>query len=181
MTYRSSNSTYGLIAILFHWFSAILAIGLFVSGLWMVSLNYYSSWYQIAPYYHKSFGLLLVAIIVLRLIWRAFDNKPTPIGTSFEVLASKLVHWALYALLIAIFASGYLIATGDGRPVSFFGLIQIPSLINKKGIEITAGNIHFYAAWALAILVFLHAAAAIKHHYINKDQVLRRMLGHTSS
>lgn len=181
MTYRSSNTTYGLIAILFHWFSAMLVIGLFISGLWMVSLNYYSRWYQLAPYYHKSFGLLLVAIIILRLLWRVFDNKPAPIGTRFEVLASKLVHWALYALLIAIFVSGYLIATGDGRPVSFFGIIQIPSILNMKGIEIAAGNVHFYAAWALVILAFLHAVAAIKHHYINKDQVLRRMLGRTSS
>lgn len=143
----------------------------------MVSLNYYSSWYQIAPFYHKSFGLLLTALILLRLFWRAFDKAPKPVGTSIEILASKLVHFALYALLLVIFFSGYLIATGDGRPVSAFGVIQIPSLINYKGIEIVAGNIHFYAAWALAGLVFLHAAAALKHHFFNKDQVLKRMLG----
>ncbi len=181
MSYRSSSSAYGSVAILFHWLSAILAAGLFISGLWMVGLNYYSSWYQIAPYYHKSFGLMLTAIIIIRLIWKLFDITPKPIGTRTEVIASKLVHLALYALMLAIFISGYLIATGDGRPVSFFGIIQVPSLINAKGIEIIAGNIHFYAAWSLTGLVFLHAAAALKHHFVNKDKVLKRMLGSTPS
>lgn len=178
MAYRNSRIKYGSAAIFFHWISALLVVGLFASGLWMVNLSYYSSWYQIAPFYHKSFGLLLTAIIIIRLIWRIFDTSPEPIGTALEQLASKIVHLLLYALLFALFASGYFIATGDGRPVSFFGLVQIPSVFNYKGIEITAGNIHFYVAWSLAVLVFLHASAAIKHHFVNKDKVLKRMLGY---
>ncbi|MBK3745395.1 cytochrome b [Paraburkholderia aspalathi] len=179
MAYRNSSSAYGSVAIFFHWLSALLVVGLFVSGLWMVSLSYYSSWYQIAPYYHKSFGLLLTAVVLIRLVWKALDKAPAPLGTMIEIAASKLVHSALYALLLTLFVSGYLIATGDGRPVSLFGIFQVPSLINSKGIEVSAGNIHFYAAWTLAGLVFLHAAAALKHHFVNKDKVLKRMLGNS--
>lgn len=180
MNYRNSPISYGAVAISLHWVSAILAIGLFASGLWMVSLNYYSKWYQIAPFYHKSFGLLLIAVVVLRLIWKALDTSPAPVGAPMEKIASKVVHIVLYALLFTLFASGYLIATGDGRSVAFFGMAQIPSLIAVKGIEIAAGDIHFYAAWSLAGLVLLHAAAALKHHYWNKDDVLKRMLGSAS-
>lgn len=177
MRYRNTRSAYGAVSIFFHWISAVIVVGMFASGVWMVGLNYYSPWYQIAPNYHKAFGLILAAMVLGRLTWNALNKKPVSIGNKFEQVVSKLVHIALYVLLVVLFISGYLIATGDGRAVSIFGVIQVPSIVQSKGIEVPAGQVHFYAAWSIAALVVLHAVGALKHHLINKDKVLVRMLG----
>jgi cytochrome b561 len=74
--------------------------------------------------------------------------------------------------------SGYLISTADGRPISVFGWFEVPALITGiPNQEDRAGDVHFYAAWALVILAALHALAAFKHHLIDRDDTLRRMFG----
>jgi len=166
-----------MIAIFFHWASAAFVIGLFASGLWMTSLNYYSPWYHTAPRYHKAVGLIFAALILGRLSWKALSSSPAPIGSSFEKAVATFVHWLLYLLLVALFGSGYLIATAGGKSIPIFGLFEFQALFEAKGSEIIAGKVHFYAAWSLVIMVSLHATAALKHHFMNKDDVLKRMLG----
>ncbi|WP_372620678.1 cytochrome b, partial [Alteromonas stellipolaris] len=96
--------------ILIHWLTLLVVIGMFASGLWMVDLTYYSDWYKTAPHWHKSVGLLLFAVTLLRLISRAFTQRPPTFGSRFEKLASKLGHSAIYLVLLALFTSGYLIS-----------------------------------------------------------------------
>lgn len=177
MQLKNSADTYGFIAITFHWVSAVFATGLFASGLWMTSLNYYSPWYHTAPPLHKAFGIMFAALILARLAWKGLTVSPAPLGSSFEKKAATVAHSVLYLLLGTLFVSGYVIATSGGKPISIFGFFHFPALFNAKGAEITAGKIHLFAAWTLTTMVALHAAAAIKHHFVNKDAVLIRMLG----
>jgi cytochrome b561 len=161
-----------------HWLSAISIIGLFGVGLWMVDLAYYSQWYQTAPFWHKSVGLSIAAITLFRFFWVMFTNNTEMEGNAFENLAAKLAHKLIYLLLALIFISGYLISTSDGRPISVFNLFNVPALgelfENQSDIS---GEIHFYSAVTLMVLVTLHALAALKHHIINKDNTLKKMLG----
>ena len=84
----------------------------------------------------------------------------------------------MYAILLALFASGYLISTEDGRGIDVFTWFTVPSLgaLFENQADI-AGQVHFYAAWSLIIIAAVHAIAALKHHFINKDNTLRKMIG----
>jgi cytochrome b561 len=162
-----------------HWITAIAVIGLFAMGLWMTGLDYYDAWYHKAPFWHKSVGLLLAALVVLRLALRVIQGRPLPLGTHlpWERILATLTHAALYLLLFGAFISGYLIATADNRPAPFFGLVDVPALIRAfDHQEDIAGEIHEFCAWGLVVLAGLHALAALKHHFIDKDTTLRRML-----
>ncbi|BCL72761.1 cytochrome b561 [Vibrio nigripulchritudo ATCC 27043] len=169
---------YSLTARIIHWVSALSVIGLFGVGLWMVDLTYYSEWYKTAPYWHKSVGLILAVVTLFRLVWKHVSAQPSIEGKAFEVLAAKLAHIAMYLLLFTLFASGYLISTADGRGIEVFDWFVVPSMgelfANQPDI---AGAIHYYAAFALIGLVVIHAAAALKHHFIDKDDTLRKMIG----
>jgi cytochrome b561 len=180
MQWRNSLSRYGLISIVLHWSVALLVFGLFGLGLWMVDLGYYSSWRQTAPALHKSLGLLVFGLMLLRLIWRFFSPAP-PLLSSYSArirLAAKLGHSLLYAGLFALMIAGYLISTADGRGISFFALFEVPALFSGiDNQEDIAGTVHEYLAWALVVFAGFHALAACKHHFIDHDVTLKRMLG----
>ncbi|MEF1288808.1 cytochrome b [Vibrio sp. M260118] len=175
---KTETQNYNLVARVVHWLSALVVIGLFAVGLWMVDLSYYSEWYRTAPHWHKSIGLLLGGLTLFRLVWKIVTASPKVKGASYEVLGAKLAHLAMYAILFVLFCSGYLISTADGRGIDVFNWFTVPSLgaliANQADI---AGEVHFYAAWSLIILAAVHALAALKHHFINKDNTLRKMIG----
>lgn len=180
MHWQNTSTRYGLISILLHWLVALLVFALFGLGLWMVGLDYYSSWYKSAPDLHKSIGLCLFALMLVRLVWRRASPPPQPLAShdARTRRASKLAHLLLYVGLFALMFSGYLISTADGRGVSVFGLFEVPaSLTGIPDQEDVAGVLHEWLAWGLIILAGLHALAAIKHHFIDRDATLSRMLG----
>ncbi|MBP0049817.1 cytochrome b [Marinobacterium sp. AK62] len=179
MQLNNHTSSYGWIAILLHWLMAIAIIGLAIVGLWMVDLNYYSPWYKTAPFWHKSIGLLLLVLLAFRLFWRWRQPTPqAPVGHQpWEKRLASLTHGLLYGLLAVILLSGYLISTAKGDGISFFGLFEVPALIS--GLDNQAdlsGWIHFWAAMILLGLAALHAAGALKHHLLDRDTTLIRML-----
>lgn len=144
----------------------------------MVQLDYYSDWYRIGPNIHKSVGVLLLVLTLARLAWRIGNTSPKLLGKKLENLVAHLAHGLLYGLLITVMVSGFLISTEDGSAISVFGWFSIPAIIyDVPGQAYVAGKVHEYAAWSLVILAVLHALAAIKHHLINKDRTLKRMLG----
>ncbi|WP_158116523.1 cytochrome b [Vibrio cincinnatiensis] len=161
-----------------HWLSALTVFGMFSVGLWMMDLSYYSEWYRTAPHWHKSVGLLLAALTLFRVMWKFVIPSPSIEGTWLEKVAAKLMHGFLYINLFVLFVSGYLISTADGRGIDVFNWFTLPgagSLFNRQSD--IAGMIHLYAAWILIVMVLLHALAALKHHFINKDNTLRKMIG----
>lgn len=168
------------LSIILHWLSVPMVLGLFILGLWMSELDYYSEWYRRAPHIHKSVGLLLFALTLLRLVWTLTVSKPLPPAGSppWECFAATLVQHTLYLLLFLLMFSGYLISTADGRAVAVFNWFEVPALPwSLENQEDIAGEIHAILAFSLIGLIVLHAGAALKHHFFDKDDILRRMLG----
>lgn len=181
LKWRNTTSSYGLVAIILHWLVAIGVISLFIFGLWMVELNYYDSWYRRAPELHKSIGVSLFFIMLLRVVWRLVNQKPQPISgnSKSEQRLANIVHVLLYCLIFIVMLSGYLISTADGRPIEVFGVIVIPATLTRiEQQEDIAGAIHLFLAVTLISLSGLHVLAALKHHFINKDRTLLRIFGH---
>jgi cytochrome b561 len=180
MQWRNSPSNYGLFSVVMHWGMALLVFGMFGLGVWMVDLGYYSSWRQTAPDLHKSLGLLLFALLLLRLLWRFCSPPPLALSSYSRVtrLAASVVHGLLLLGLLALMVAGYLISTAEGRGISVFGWFEVPAVFSAFNDQADlAGAVHKYVAWALVITAGLHAIAALKHHFIDRDQTLKRMLG----
>lgn len=184
MQLRNSPFRYGAISVVLHWLVAIAVYGMFALGLWMVTLSYYDGWYHQAPELHKSIGIVLMLVLVIRLIWRRLSPPPVPLASYSRLtrISAVVAHVSLYLLLFAILFSGYLISTADGKPISVFGLFDVPATIADAGSQADlAGDIHLWLAWTVVILSVLHGLAAFKHHFIDKDDTLKRMLGKSSS
>ena len=182
MKYRNTSSGYGLIARTLHWGMAIAIVALFALGYWMRGLNYTSAYYQSAPDLHQSAGMVVFALLVFRLFWKVTNSKPhVPTLTRFEHLASVGLQWAFYGLLFVMMIAGYFILTSDGRGFDVFGIVEIPSLYTKKGLEELAGKIHWILAYLIMALAVLHGGAALFHHFVKKDDVLRQMIGRTGN
>jgi len=178
--WRNNKKNWGLLTVLIHWLVAISILGLFGLGLWMTGLDYYDPWYKQGPDIHRSIGTLLFLLILLRLGWRFKQVIPSPHPNHkpWEIRAAHMAHIMLYLLPLITMVSGYLISTADGRAVLVFGWFEIPALItgiNKQ--EELMGDIHEIMAWTLIATVAIHAAGALKHHIIDRDTTLLRMLG----
>lgn len=178
MSLNNTPASYGWIAILLHWLTALAVFGLAALGLWMVDLSYYSPWYKQAPYWHKSLGLLLLPLLLWRLSWRLLQPRPAPPAAHarWERRLARLTHGLMYGLLLVILVSGYLISTAKGDAISLFGWLQVPALISGLPQQADlAGKVHFWAVMALLTLVAVHALGALKHHLLDRDTTLIRM------
>lgn len=173
----NQTSGYGWISILLHWVLALLILGLFGLGVWMVELSYYSTWYHDAPFIHKSLGVTVVMLMAVRLLWNRFQVKPVPLAhRRFEILSAKTVHGLLYLLVFLLGISGYLIATAEGHAIHVFGWFEWPAWVPPfAGQADLAGAWHQGMAYGLMALVLLHALAALKHHFWDRDDTLKRM------
>lgn len=175
---KDSENTYGLISLILHWVMAILIIGLFILGAYMVTLNYNDAWFHEAPDIHRSLGVLTGILLIVRIIWRQINPRPVHLGTDWEKSLGRKVHALFYILLLVIIISGYLITSADGMPVAVFNWFQIPATITSLYDQADkAGWVHKIIAYVVMSLVVLHAAASLKHHFINRDATLSRMLG----
>jgi len=183
MQWRNSSDRYGHVSVLIHWLVALSIYGMFGLGLWMVTLGYYDGWYHKAPELHKSIGMVILLVMLVRLLWR-FISPPPPSLASYSRLtriSAVAAHILLYVLLFSILLSGYLISTADGKPISVFGLFEVPATLSDYGAQADlAGTLHLWLAWSVVVLSVLHGLAALKHHFIDKDVTLRRMLGKSS-
>ncbi|ODS22597.1 cytochrome b [Candidatus Endobugula sertula] len=176
---KNNEHSYGLIAKIVHWLCAIIIIGLFALGLWMLDLNYYDNWYTLAPHYHVSIGILLAVIMVFRVLWRLFSVQPKPTSSlsKLEHILAYWVHYTFYVIIFGIIVTGYLIPTGDNRSIDVFNWFTLPSLgaLFDQQADI-AGRFHLWMSYGLMGLIALHALAALKHQFVDRDGTLKRML-----
>ena len=179
MKLKNSKDSYGLVTITIHWSMALLIFFLFGLGIYMTDLSYMDPWYNKGPDLHRSVGILTFILLLFRIIWVTVNIKPTLVPMAkWEEVTALVVHWGFYPLLFIIMVSGYLISTADGRGVSFFSLFEVPPLISYKEVqEEVAGMVHYYLAIFTVGLAILHGAAALKHHFLDRDETLRRMVG----
>jgi cytochrome b561 len=180
MQLKNSTTRFGLIAITLHWLVALTVFALFGLGLWMTGLDYYHSWYKQGPWLHKSIGILLFLVVIFRLSWRILTPPPVALSSHkpWEVRIAHITHRLIYLLLLTIMVSGYLISTADNRAIEVFGWFSIPASITSiPNQEDIAGWVHLILACFLIGLALLHAMAALKHHFVDRDRTLMRILG----
>lgn len=180
MQLRNSPARYGWVSIVLHWGVALVVFGLFALGLWMVGVDYYSAWRKDAPDLHKSIGITLFAVMLVRIVWRLVSPPPPPLASYSRMtrIGAAFGHAFLYLGLFAVMIAGYLISTADGVGIPVFGLFEIPAVVSGLPDQAdTAGVVHLYLAWVLVVFAGLHGVAALKDHFIDRDVTLTRMLG----
>lgn len=178
MRIRNDGRRYGLAAMGFHWLVAALILATIAIAWYMTGLPLSPE--KIKVYnLHKSIGVTILALAVLRLLWRLVSPAPPLPGgmAAWERRAAHASHVALYGLLFAQPVIGILHSNAASFPVVVFGLFTLPAAIGpdaelKKLLE----AVHGWLGWGFLGLICLHAAAALRHHFLLKDDILRRML-----
>ena len=176
--WRNTSQSFGWIHIVLHWLMAVVVVGLFALGLYMVDLDYFDPWYHRAPAVHKSIAILLALVFIGRVIWRQYNPTPNNLARfPWQRRAASSVHFLLYCLLLLTFCSGYFMSTAANQSVSVFGWFSIPALgVTIPNQADIAGKFHYYTAWTLITLATGHGLLALKHHFLDRDNTLKRML-----
>jgi cytochrome b561 len=194
MPIRSNDDTWGSLSRFFHWTTAAFILATAVVGLTMEDVDRLS-YYML----HKSLGLTVLALVLLRLLWRLFDRRPPypPGMPRWQQRASSLAHGLIYLAMLVMPLSGWLYNSAARRPLDWFGLFKLPSLTDidratdtlyilglqapafidtPRKLRALAGDIHESLFYAGALLLAVHIAAALKHHFHDRDVTLARML-----
>ncbi|WP_419903701.1 cytochrome b [Kiloniella sp.] len=178
MQLKNSPDKYGAVTKFLHWFTAILIIGHIPFGWWMGTLpvSLEKVWHYNL---HKSLGIVILVLVLLRILWRYISPPPPPPNTvkNIEKIAAHTVQYGLYAALVAQPVVGIIHSWASGYPIVFFNSYTIPNLISSnKTIADWLSTTHFLLGWGIAALIVVHISAALKHHYLDKDLILVRML-----
>lgn len=166
---------YSTIAIWFHWAIAALVIANIAIGLLHESLLKGVAW---AMPLHFSFGLTVLILSVGRVAWRLTHRFP-PVPQDipgWQQVAARGTHIALYALIILLPLTGWMMVSGNNRPLGFYWLFNFPKLPVDKALSGLGHESHGVLGWVMLALVVLHIAAALRHHFILRDGLLNRML-----
>lgn len=178
MPLRNTPETWGAVHKALHWLIALAVLALLVVGWIMDEMP--NSPRKIEVYaLHKSFGITVLALMLVRLAWRRANPRPAlpPTMKRWERTLAGVVHGGLYVVLVAMPLSGWLYNSASNFGLKWFGLVAIPPLSGPdKELKYLAEDVHGALAWAIVALVVLHVAGALKHHFVDRDDVLRRML-----
>lgn len=177
MPLRNTPERYGPVAQALHW-SVVLLL------LVQLTLAWIAHDLPIGPdkvgvlAIHKSFGITILVLATLRLLWRLVDAPPAlPPMRKWQAHASRVSHYALYALLFAMPLSGWIMSSASNYPVSWFGFVQLPDLVAPDAdLKQELRDLHGVMSKVLMGLVVLHVAAALKHQFFDGDDLLYRML-----
>lgn len=178
MEWKNNETRYGMLSMLLHWSSAALIFALLPIGLYMTGLPDGDDKWGLYDL-HKSLGFSLFLILLLRIVWKRLNLMPALPDNlnAYEQKLASATHYLLYAMMAILPITGYIDSSAGGYHFSFFGWFDMPMVIDKnKALAKISTRMHEYTAYALIAVVLLHAAAALKHHMILKDNVLLRML-----
>jgi len=179
LTIWNTKNTYGTISKFLHWLIAICVILLLCAG---VSFSYLpdGSIFNVVMMLHKSLGITVLGLILLRLLWRLINITPTlpALTPRWEYGAIRFVQFFFYFLLIAMPITGVVMSVAKSYPLPFWGLTTFTlSFIPKDpSLGHLMAHWHYYLAWSIALFIVIHTLAALKHHWIDKDDVLKRMI-----
>lgn len=178
MRLRNSADSFGAVSIALHWLIGLSILGMIVFGTQIANMKVgFSNLWLFAL--HKSLGLTLLALIVLRIAWHRISPPPPPIPSAHPVAdrLARAVHRALYALMLAIPLAGWVASSASGIDTLWFG-VPVPAIAPPVGwLEDAGFAAHRWLAWALLALVALHVAGAVKRQVLDRDGTLLRMIG----
>ena len=177
------NTRYTTTAIVLHWLMALLLFVVFPLGLYMHDLKLSPAKLQLYSY-HKWIGITLLLLALLRILWR-ITHTPPPLPVTmprWQLLGSGAVHQLFYLLMLAVPLSGWLMSSAKGVQTVWFGILPLPDLLEKdKALGNLLSSVHESLNYLLLLLVVAHIAAALKHRYVDRDEVMARMLPGKSS
>ena len=178
MTFRNTTRAWGALSKALHWLIVLLIISQWVIMQRAEALPLGNAKLQ-AIGFHKSFGMTILALAIIRLVWRWMNPVPSLAGVtkSWERVLATLSHVLLYALIFAMPLTGWLMSSARGFPVAGSSSSQFPDLVAKDdGLYRQMQDLHHLLFAALVVVALLHIAGALKHHFIDKNDVLKRML-----
>jgi len=174
----NSRHGWGLVSQFLHWIVVALVVTQYTLGYYAADLPLgFDKLVALAR--HKSFGMLILALATLRLAWRIVTPTPElPRGMpTYQRRLARATHWVLYGCLFALPLSGWIMSSARNYGVSFFNLFQLPDLVAPgETLYTLSRSVHISLTWVLAAVIALHVAGALKHHFIDRDTVLRRMV-----
>lgn len=187
MTSTTETPRYTAIAVLLHWLMAALLVGMIFMGWQMEDLRERAlagemSFAEVQTWYnwHKTIGISLLVLALARLVWRLTHKAPPlPEGMKpWEAVAARATHIAFYAVMIGMPVGGWLTASATNFPsyIANNPALELPHLPVPNDLYETFGAMHSAGAWVILALLALHVGAALKHHFVNKDDVLTRMI-----
>lgn len=162
-----------------HWLMALLILPMIAAGYIMVQQGLPRPFQNALFIFHKNIGVLLLVLIAIRLLYRAFNPPPPKPAhlAPWQVKVAGLTHWLLYALLLIMPLSGYIRVRAGGFPIEALDRMGLPTLVPRSNeLASFAKDVHLFAAYGITLLVGMHIAAAL-HHAMKKDGVFRRMWG----
>lgn len=175
---KNTPENFGTVAKAFHWVMALMIIGLLAIGFMMTQMAPSPTKFKLYAL-HKSVGLTVLCLAILRLIWRfthVVPRVPDSLSPVHRFLM-KLSPLVLYGLMILMPISGFIMSDAGGHPITFFGLYTLPSFFTKNpDLSKAAQLVHHYTAWAFIGILVAHTGAAFYHHFIFKNTILQRML-----
>ncbi|WP_313247751.1 cytochrome b [Stenotrophomonas acidaminiphila] len=179
MTLKNTPDRWGSVSKSLHWLIALLILALGIVGLLMGELPKTPKYFWVYTA-HKSIGITVLVLVVLRLLWRLYAGAPQPVpGTpGWQERIANATHWLLYVMMFAIPLSGWLYDSASGlRPFKLFGLLEMPKLVapDERAAQLSHA-FHEWGFWALILVVLAHAGAALYHHLQQRDATLVRML-----
>jgi cytochrome b561 len=173
---------YTSVAIVMHWLLALAILGIFVVGLYMADLPFSPQRLKLYNW-HKWAGISFLLLSVLRLFWRTTHRAPALPSAlarampAWQTRAYHATHHLMYALFFAVPLIGWAYSSAAGFPIVLFGQIALPDFVGPdKALAELIKPLHELAAWSLVVLAALHMAAALKHHWIDRDGLLLRMM-----
>jgi cytochrome b561 len=172
-----SSNRYASTAIVLHWSIAALVIALIVLGWWMQEIPKQPPGPRADAYnLHKSFGLVALALVAALLAWRSTHSPPPlPPMPRWQARLARGMHLLLYLALLVVAVSGYLGSAYSGYPVKLFGLTLPPWAGRHDDVKELMSSAHLWGSWLLTAAVLIHAGAVLRHTFVNRDSLLRRM------
>ena len=176
MSYKNTLNIYGNVSKNFHWIMAILIVSNLILGFFLDDLENGPIKFLLFGI-HKSTGIMVLMLLILRFFWRIVNIVPAPLGRiKFLNVLAKLAHYFFYFILLSITLSGWIYSNAKGYPVNVFGLFSVPSLVEKNNeIANIAINIHIISVYTFIAVLSLHVLVSVFHHYILKDKTLSRI------
>lgn len=174
---RATGTRYTGVAIVLHWLIAILIFATFPLGLYMSDLPLSPTRLKLYSY-HKWIGITVLALASVRLGWRLLHRPPSLPKTMprWQQAATHAMHHLLYLLLFIVPLSGWMMSSAKGFQTVWFGVLPLPNLVHKdKALGELLTEVHEGLNWMIFLLVGIHVVAALKHHFIDRDDLMLRM------